>query len=149
MKDSSDTREPGLSCDTGRGTVNSRLWLAIWVGLIVVVVVPWGTLDSSPHWERMAWIPFVSAPVELSDMAGNMFFYVPYGFLGVLNIGKTQSAIRVVMGSAIALSLATEFTQVFSARRFPSMTDVACNVVGAFVGAQWAYRQRSAGLRPQ
>jgi glycopeptide antibiotics resistance protein len=129
--------------------VNSRLWLAIWIGLIVVVVVPWGTLGSSPHWERMAWIPFVSAPVELGDMVSNGLFYVPYGFLGVLNIGKTQTAIRVATGSALALSLATELTQVFSASRFPSMTDVACNVVGAFVGAQWAYRQRSAGLQPK
>jgi glycopeptide antibiotics resistance protein len=128
--------------------VNSRLWLATWVGLIVVVVVPWGTLDSSSHWERMAWIPFVSPPVELDDMVANMLFYVPYGFLGVLNIGKTPTAIRVVTGSAIALSLATEFTQVFSASRFPSMTDVACNVIGAFVGAQWAYRQRAADRPP-
>jgi glycopeptide antibiotics resistance protein len=129
--------------------VNLRLWRAVWIGLIVVVVVPWGTFDSSPHWERMAWIPFVSAPAELGDMMSNVLFYVPYGFLGVLNIGKKQNAIRVATGSAMALSLATEFTQVFSAHRFPSMTDVACNVIGAFVGAQWAYRQRSTGLRPK
>jgi VanZ family protein len=52
------------------------------------------------------------------------------------------------MVSAFAVSVCTEATQLFSQRRFPSLTDVASNVAGAYVGAQWAlsWRRRSAVL---
>jgi len=40
----------------------------------------------------------------------------------------------------LALSLATEATQIFSHRRFPSATDVVTNTTGALVGAWLATR---------
>jgi VanZ family protein len=123
--------------------VHSRLWLAVWIGLIVVVVVPWGTLDAHPHWERVAWIPFLSQPRDVVDATANVLFYVPYGILGVLSARKRDTAVRAVMTFAIALALTTEFTQLFSGSRFPSMTDATCNVIGAFVGAQVARRERA------
>lgn len=123
--------------------VNARVWLAIWSGLIVVVVVPWGTFEPHAHWERMAWIPFISPPVDLGDVIGNLFFYVPYGILVGLEAAETRGAILLATGSAAVLSLATEFTQIFSASRFPSMTDVACNVIGACIGASWVMHRRA------
>jgi glycopeptide antibiotics resistance protein len=123
--------------------VNSRVWLAIWISLIVVVVVPWGTLEPHAHWERMAWIPFVSPPVELDDVIGNLLFYVPYGLLVGLETAERRGAILWATGCATVLSLATELTQIFSDSRFPSMTDVACNVIGACIGASWAIRRRA------
>jgi VanZ family protein len=118
--------------------VNSRLWLTIWISLIVVVVVPWGTFEWHAHWERMEWIPFVSPPVDLGDVLGNLLFYVPYGILIGKEAAETRRAILLAIGSATVLSLATEFTQIFSNSRFPSMTDVTCNVIGALIGARWA-----------
>ena len=63
------TRSPDrCECSSAKGRetpgafVNSRLWLTIWISLIVVVVVPWGTFEWHAHWERMEWIPFVSPP---------------------------------------------------------------------------------------
>src|SRR5262245_30351878 len=48
--------------------VHSRAWLIIWIALIVVVGVPWGAFEAHPHWDRMAWIPFVSPPVDFGDV---------------------------------------------------------------------------------
>jgi glycopeptide antibiotics resistance protein len=124
-----------------RLVMNSRTWLTIWICLIVLVVVPWRTLEAHAHWERMAWIPFVSPPVDVGDVLGNVAFYVPYGMLVAQEAADTPSPITIAAGSAVLLSLATEFTQIFSVTRFPSMTDVACNAIGAFVGAKWTQRR--------
>jgi glycopeptide antibiotics resistance protein len=123
--------------------VNLRVWLAIWISLIVVVVVPWGTFEPHAHWERMAWIPFISPPVELEDVVGNLLFYLPYGILVGQQTAESRGAIVLATGCATVLSLATEFTQIFSDSRFPSMTDVACNVIGAGIGASWAIHRRT------
>ena len=70
-------------------------------------------------WDRMEWIPFVSPPVDFLDVVGNVLFYAPYGFH--------------------ILSISTELTRIFSNSRFPSMTDVVCNAIGAFAGAYWRH----------
>jgi len=121
------------------------VWLIIWIALIVVVGIPWGAFEPHAHWERMAWIPFVSPPVEFGDVVGNVFFYVPYGMLLQREAADARGAMLLVNGSAAGLSLATEFIQVFSVTRFPSMTDVACNVFGAFIGACWGLHRRRGG----
>jgi glycopeptide antibiotics resistance protein len=125
----------------------NRRWLVIWIALIVVVVVPWGALERRAHWERVAWIPFVSPPVEISDVTGNVFFYLPYGIVAAGEVAETLSPVLSVTASAILLSLAGEFTQVFSNSRYPSMTDVTCNAVGAFIGASWARRRHRAQIK--
>ena len=122
--------------------MNSRVWLTIWISLIVVVVVPWGAFEPHAHWERMEWIPFVSPPVDLGDVIGNVIFYVPYGILVGREAAERRGAFLLVTASATVLSLVTEFTQIFSNSRFPSMTDVACNVIGACIGASWAVHQQ-------
>jgi len=114
-----------LRASTPNSRLTRRVWLAIWITLIVVVVVPWGTLEPHPHWERMEWIPFVSPPVDIGDVIANLLFYVPYGMLVGREEAHTRGAILLAAGSATVLSLATEFTQIFSNSRFPSMTDVA------------------------
>jgi hypothetical protein len=50
--------------------MNFRVWFVIWIALIVVVV-PWGTLDPHAHWDRMTWIPFAT-PVDFDDVIGNV-----------------------------------------------------------------------------
>lgn len=120
------------------GKSTNRRWLLIWISLIVVVVVPWGRLQPDAHWERVGWIPFVSRPVVPRDILANVVFYMPYGIVARKEVAETRNPILMVTGSAFLLSVASEFTQVFSASRFPSMTDVVCNVSGALIGAMWA-----------
>ena len=122
--------------------MKARLWLVIWVALIVVVGFPWTSFGMHPYWSRVQWIPFVSPPVDLPDVVGNVLFFVPYGLL-VGEATEPPFPIAVVVGSAILLSVTIEFTQIFSASRFPSTTDVVCNVLGAFIGARWALRRRA------
>ena len=130
--------------------MNSRVWLAIWISLVVVVVLPWGTFEPHAHWERMEWIPFGSSRVDLPDVIGNILFYVPYGIVVARTATKRRRAIAAAVGSATVLSLVTEVTQIFSNERFPSATDVASNVIGAFIGASWAIylQQRRTRLMP-
>jgi glycopeptide antibiotics resistance protein len=116
--------------------MGSRLGLALWVGVIIAVVVPWTSFQHHAHWERVDWIPFRAAS-DLSDGVANVLFYVPYGYL----LGRTRAkrrAIGFAFGSASLLAVCTELTQVFSATRFPSTTDVVSNATGALIGAWWA-----------
>jgi glycopeptide antibiotics resistance protein len=119
----------------------ARLRLALWIALIVTVVVPWGRFIDHPHWDRVQWVPFITPPVKLFDVVANAFFYVPYGYWYTQQRQGTRYALTVAMVSAFAVSLCTEATQLFSQRRFPSLTDVASNMAGAYVGAQWALRR--------
>ena len=102
-----------------------------WIGVIIAVVVPWTTFRSHSHWDRVLWVPFVSPPVKPVDIIANVLFYVPFGaFYAWAWFRHRWRAVAYAM----VLSVATEFTQVFSHGRFPSTTDVVSNVLGACAG---------------
>lgn len=111
------------------------LWL-LWLGVILRIVLPWNDLRDHTHWGKVAWIPFISPPVKLSDIVGNVLLYVPLGYLGSRLMAR--SAAPVIMGLALALSLGTETLQLYSHRRFPSATDVTCNLSGCMAGIYFA-----------
>jgi hypothetical protein len=119
----------------------ARLRLALWIALIVTVVVPWGRFVDHTHWDRVQWVPFITPPVKVFDVVANVLFYVPYGYWYARQRLGARHALTAAVGSAFALSICTEATQLFSQRRFPSFTDVASNVAGAYVGAHWALRR--------
>ena len=121
--------------------VVARLRLVLWIALIVTVVVPWGRFVDHTHWDRVQWVPFITPPVKVFDVVANVFFYVPYGYWYARQRRGTRHALTAAVVSAIALSICTEATQLFSHRRFPSLTDVASNLAGAYVGAHWALRR--------
>jgi glycopeptide antibiotics resistance protein len=128
--------------------MSSRLGLALWVGLIIAVVVPWTSFQNHAHWERVDWIPF-TAPSGVFDAGENVLFYVPYGYLLARKRAASRRVIGLAFGSASMLAVCTELTQVFSATRFPSTTDIISNATGALIGASWAVyagrNQRSEG----
>jgi glycopeptide antibiotics resistance protein len=105
--------------------------------MIVALVVPWRSLQNHAHWARIRWIPFVSAPVSCVDIVGNVLLYVPFGY--IVSSRCTRWAMGVV--SAAALSCTTEFTQIWSHGRFPSVQDVLMNILGTAVGMM-LYRSR-------
>lgn len=116
----------------------ARGLLAVWIGIILLAVLPWGRFQDHPHWGRIDWLPFISAPVRIRDVVLNTLLYLPFGYWHLKQSG-TASAWRTV-GWATALSVGTEFAQIFSHGRFPSTRDVACNAFGALCGALWARR---------
>ncbi len=119
-----------------RRVVFALSWFA-WCGVVVAIVFPWRDLRDHTHWGKVAWLPFVSPPLKTVDIVGNILLYVPFGYLGSKNLrgGRRQ---LVVLGCAALLSLLTEASQLFSHYRFPSATDLTCNLLGCFTGLQLA-----------
>ena len=115
------------------------LWF--WIVVILAVVMPWGSFQAHAHWQDVGWVPFVSPPIRMRDVALNVLLYVPFGYWHTKGTAERVRWSRT-MTYALALSVATEFTQVFSHGRFPSATDVTSNVVGAAWGTAWARARR-------
>jgi glycopeptide antibiotics resistance protein len=105
---------------------------------ICLCVVPWPDLQDHSHWFKVQWIPFVSPPIKWQDLAANVALYWPFGYLFVRQARRLSWRWAAVC--ALLLSVATEWTQLYSHSRFPSSTDVTCNVMGAAVGAWCASR---------
>ena len=121
--------------------MNRRRWpFWLWTGLILLLVLPWTSFQSHTHWQRVAWIPFVSPPVR--DVVANVLLYVPWGYLFVRQMPYARRHIWIVVMLAAVLSFSTEASQLYSHGRFPSATDLICNIFGALAGATYA-RSRS------
>jgi glycopeptide antibiotics resistance protein len=72
--------------------------------------------------------------LNLSDIALNVLFYVPFGIVFAWRgMGRTVLV-------AFAVSVVAEAMQFFSANRFPGPMDVVCNVAGAIVGVPIGWR---------
>jgi len=120
-------------CLVAYATGASGVARLLWVGALIAITAPFGDFQTHSHWAKVNWIPFAPRSVKMSDVLANVLIYVPFGWFG----RPTRLGRRVAEAALLALllSAALEFTQVFSHNRFPSMTDVTCNVIGAFVGA--------------
>jgi glycopeptide antibiotics resistance protein len=113
-----------------------RLYLAAIacsVALIFVSIVPWRGFEPSGHWHRVGWIPFVSRPVRVIDVVGNLALFVPLGASMALYAGRAVLARTVAV--AFVCSFVGEWAQVYSRYRYPSGGDLVCNVLGAVAAA--------------
>ena len=119
-----------------------RVRFGCWVGFILLCVMPWLDLQDHAHWNRVLWVPFVSPPVRVVDVLVNTALYVPFGYW-FLEASTRRRRTWQVLALAAALSAGTEWSQVYSHSRYPSMTDLTCNVVGAWYGARWAARSKA------
>ena len=115
----------------------------MWTALILLLVLPWASFQNHTHWQRVAWIPFVSPPVKVRDVVVNVLLYVPWGYFCLRYITGARRRSWIVVVLAAMLSLSSEAAQLYSHGRFPSATDAVCNVLGAFVGARYARRKSS------
>jgi hypothetical protein len=114
----------------------------VWSAVIVAATVPWTDLVGHTHWRKVQWLPFLSPPVKVIDVIVNVLLYVPFGYAWVR---ASPIRARLWHGAAVAcaLSVAVEWSQLYSHSRFPSVQDVLCNVCGAWVGGWLAARGRS------
>ena len=113
---------------------------------ILLAILPWRGFDPTGHWHRVGWIPFVSRPVRVIDVVGNLALFVPLGVS--LALHAQRPALARVVSTAFACSLFGEWAQIYSRYRFPSTGDLVLNVLGAVVGAygiDYLRRQRSRG----
>jgi glycopeptide antibiotics resistance protein len=106
--------------------------LVVASALVLVAAFPWGDLRDHAHWSKIGWVPFVSPPIRVRDIALNTLLCAPLGGL----CGRLfRRPLLTAFGLSLTLSLMAEWTQVYSHSRFPSATDVTCNVAGAVVAA--------------
>lgn len=129
---------------------SAMLWLVILV-LALAPMFPVSNFVGHPHWDRIHWIPFQGFSFSknmLKDVITNTLWFMLFGYLLHYQLNRsshspwTVATITVLAGGA---SLSAELFQVFCHSRFPSMTDVVCNVVGAGLGAycavKWPYEK--------
>lgn len=124
-----------------RGRVHqARLAFGLWSVIIVAATVPWTSFVGHTHWQKVQWIPFVTPPVKMLDILGNVLLYLPFGYGFVRAFPPRISPLRAA-ALAGTLSFAVEWSQLYSHSRFPSVQDVLCDVLGAWLGASWATRE--------
>ena len=109
------------------------LWLA--AAGVLAADFPWGDFQGHTHWHAVGWIPFVSPPVRPLDVLQNVLLLVPLGFFSGVGARSGSRALWTGLALAFAVSLAGEWTQLYSHGRFPSATDLSANLMGAALGA--------------
>ena len=115
-----------------------RLALVLAAAAVLAIDYPWGDFTGHTHWGNVRWIPFVTPPVEPADVLQNILMLVPLGFVAAFPARSAARGIGTALLAGFAVSVAGEWTQLYSHGRFPSATDVAANVMGAAIGAAWA-----------
>ena len=115
-----------------------RGMLVLWILVILWVAVPWWGFQDHLHWGSVQWIPFVSPPVRLLEIAANVILYLPFGALFTWSRPTRGGVLWRALAWALLLSGLTEASQLFSHGRFPSVTDLVANGLGALIGARAA-----------
>jgi glycopeptide antibiotics resistance protein len=120
-----------------------RLSVVIASALVaLVVIVPWADFQGHTHWDEVGWIPFVSWPVRNRDIVVNLLLCAPLGIASALYFRSHVLAAGLI---AFGVSLFGEWLQVYSHSRFPSATDLLCNVAGAVAAALVVRRRLQQG----
>ncbi len=118
--------------------------LARFLFLAYVLLVVYATLYPFSGWRDAGFSAFAylaaAKPRYITgfDLTVNVLGYIPYGCFAVLAMYPRVTgfgAFWVALGSGAALALTLEAAQTFLPARFASNVDVACNLVGAALGA--------------
>ena len=117
-----------------RSRTAARRLLVLWILVLLLVLLPWWSVTDHAHWYKVGWIPFLSTPFRPVDIVANVLLFVPYGWFAGRSLAGRRRAWTFGLAGAALLSIAAEYAQVYSHSRFPSATDVVCNLAGAVVG---------------
>ncbi len=123
---------------------DSNTRTAAWLLAVIAFLIAYGSLypfrfaalDSAGPLELLQRLSF--ARTTRSDLAANVLLYLPLGAsLAWLLATRLGGLLAVVAATAIGalLSLTIEIVQLYETRRVASLTDVACNSIGAAAGA--------------
>ncbi|MBH0200210.1 MAG: VanZ family protein [Nitrospira sp.] len=124
----------------------------LWLWLAVLVLTPLFPLENfvgHAHWDSVRWVPFQDFSFSangLIDIAGNTVWFMVLGYLSYYWTKEPVSpfkSIAMVLLLASGVSLSLELFQVYCHNRTPSMTDVACNLIGAALGGYFGWKHRA------
>ncbi|CAN5838713.1 hypothetical protein BH18ACI5_BH18ACI5_23270 [soil metagenome] len=105
-----------------------------WILVVWLLSFPWIGFTRVPQWTRVHKVPFGDPADKFRDVAANILLFVPFGY----SIAGRRGTIVGLVGAAAAASVVSasaEATQLFSTKRYPSATDIACGAAGAVAGA--------------
>src|SRR5688572_1136148 len=108
--------------------VMMRLALACWLCLWALIGFPWRSFQWTPSFRRLQLLPLMEG--SLRGQLLNVLAFVPLGIIAT-RLGWRPRTVIVV---GFAVSLLTEFLQLFSTRRYPSTTDLILNTMGVLLG---------------
>lgn len=121
------------------------------LGILLVTLFPSGAGLASGF--EKGWAPFSGADfvgnlrhVTFMDVAQNLLLFLPFGFLAVTFIPSGPLGIRPPAWcflAGIGLSAGVEALQTWIPGRYPSLSDVLLNGLGALCGALWAAQSSS------
>jgi glycopeptide antibiotics resistance protein len=110
--------------------------LASLAAVLAATLLPWSNFVGHSHWAQVQWIPFYGHRLDWFDIAANVALFVPLGYCAsgfLCTVLPGEKQLWVLVGAAL-LSILAEFLQIYSHGRFPSVTDICCNVLGAAIG---------------
>jgi glycopeptide antibiotics resistance protein len=100
------------------------VWLVAWA----FVGLPWRSFTLRPSFDHVRLMPYQFG--RPSSHLLNVLAFVPLGICGD-RIGWGPARVAQV---AAGISMTTEALQLFSTRRYPSVSDVLSNTLGAILG---------------
>lgn len=118
--------------------------LARYLAVAYALLIAYASLHPLTGWRDTGAPPFAFLAAAWPryytgfDLAANILAYVPLGFLAVPALQARLGIAAAALLAALAgggLSLAVEVLQNYLPSRVPSNIDLACNLIGAMIGA--------------
>lgn len=118
--------------------------LARYLALAYVVLVIYASLHPFSGWRDLGLSPFVFLDAAwprywtVFDLAINVLAYLPLGFLLALTLARLPGRLTPALAATVLaalISFCIECVQTWLPSRVPSNLDLACNTLGAGIGA--------------
>ena len=116
----------------GSYTSQVRVALTLWFLAWSFVALPWRSFQPEPSFERVQTTPFTDGSARAHIL--NVVAFVPLGGIGARLVWSPAT----IVGIGASTSIATEVLQLFSSRRYPSVTDIILNTTGVAIGLLFA-----------
>jgi glycopeptide antibiotics resistance protein len=76
------------------------------------------------------------------DIIQNLLLFAPFGCFVALGVTRRRHGVLLAAALTLMIAFAGEASQLYSHTRFPSATDLTCNVIGAALAATAATAPR-------
>ena len=130
---------PSAGVSTGSKSTARLLWALFSLFVVYGTTIPFSFhAGLGPGIARINLHPLGMRAGDIStpDLLQNILLFIPFGFLGYISLHDKKSSLKllalVAMGAG--LSAFVEFLQLFSATRWPALSDVLFNTLGTAVG---------------